>query len=149
MTLTPEEAAALRESNTRLTSTVESLVKRLARQDADRDALKLVAKLLGERALPSAVRERIVDAAEILPVPYTAEDGLDSARLTEAVTALIEREVSYASRIAGTGITGLGSTSIGTSDMSESAFQTRLDNAFKALGLKESTRKLAVAGRQN
>lgn len=113
-----------------------------------REARDAVTAELGDekyKTLPDVTKTRLTESlAKAAPI----KDGtLDKDKLATNVEEAAKAEVAYLASILGSGrVRGVGDTlDIGESDTA--ATDAKLDSAFADLGLSESSRKVAVAGR--
>lgn len=79
-------------------------------------------------------------------VPTTDDGKLDRAKFDEAVVEAVKAEVAYLEEIAGRGkVRGMGSS--GPAEDDEKEITEGLEKAFERIGLSETERKVAAAGR--
>ncbi|GII87070.1 hypothetical protein Ssi03_50600 [Sphaerisporangium siamense] len=122
------------------------------RLENDKAARTAVAEALQNSTLPARCHARVTESVcRALP---TLESGeLDTAALSESITAAIDAENSYAAGLledSGAGqVRGLGeSKPLATEPLSESDFETGLAEQFARLGLTSDAAKAAAAGRR-
>ena len=136
----------LREAQEKTARELEETKAELARRrDADtlREAREIAAARLRSTDLPDFVQERVVgEVAAKVPVK---EGAIDSAAYETAIDEAAKREAEYLGKAGVGAITGMGPS--GPADVDEAAADKALDDAFSRMGLSESERKIAVAGR--
>lgn len=146
-----DELRRLQEANATLQAELDEAKEANARaQEALilREAKEFVNAALGKSSLPAVTRARLVESlAKNAPV----KDGaLDKDAFGSQITEAAKAEVQYLTEAAGLGrIRGMGGDDNGSDDseiVAEEAKLTLVD-AFKTLGLSESSAKLAAQGR--
>lgn len=121
---------------------------RLAEALVLRDARSLAGEVLAEANLPEVTRRRLLGT--VATNPPIGEDGqLDALALRQRVTEAITAEQQYLAEAAGYGagrIQGIGGGQAG-GQVDEAAVQARMAEAFRTLGLSESSAQAAANGR--
>lgn len=144
VTISEQEAQALREANTAAVAELQRLRERLLLTEAR----ELVTETLRQIELPDAARARVL-AAQI-DHPVVKDGAIDREATAAQVKEAAQAERAYIQAVAPTGaIRGMGSTDL--TGMTETATPEQtaavLEEAFRALGLDEQAAKLAAAGR--
>jgi hypothetical protein len=102
-----EDIARLTEANTTLQQQVSSLLEAQQRNMAK----GLISQQLSQYAtLPTSTRARLIENISNLALPITDVGTLDTAKLSEAVTAAVTAEVAYLAKLGVGGVRGLGNS---------------------------------------
>ncbi len=123
---------------------------RLMEQAVLRQARDVATEVLAEvKSLPDITRTRLIESVSTNP-PVTDSGELDTKAYTERIAQAIKAEADYLAKITGSGkVTGMGGTDGDPAAESgkPEEIQDRMEKGFAAIGLDESTAKLAAAGR--
>jgi hypothetical protein len=142
-----KEFQTLKEANTQLTAQVNSQNEQIARLREGallREAGEFVAVELAAVELPQITKNRLL--RDLAGNPPVKDGGLDRETYKTKIAEAVKAETAYLVEVTGAGrISGMGSTQ--PAEPKPEDLAEALTGAFLAIGLSESTAKLAAKGR--